>query len=242
MWVLQPCRWCGRTHLVWKQERTMSCGIACMMMAIQRTGKLRLVKARLHKRFSVLKKLHDSQSKPHPHPTEDELRVASKYHRGGYRPARSDVSGLDETNQMNRLVNELKGLNGNWTHTGITDLANVAATLNALGVAARFKRVGSAQAAMGMLTKARWGRPIVAGARRTTGGAHAVFVDCAKPLPPKNKPSKSKLLSGTKSTSPLTWRVCICDPDGSLVHVDIPPKAVVGYPGGQFTREFVLIG
>jgi hypothetical protein len=247
MWVLQACKWCGRTHLIWRQEKMMSCGIACMMMAIQRTNKLYAAKARLHKKFPMLKKIHDSQAKPSPHPTEDEMRVASRYHLGGYRPAPSDIGGVTETTAMNNLVNELKGLNKGWTHTGITGLANVAATLNSLGVPAKFKRVGSVQAAMNALTDARWGKPIVAGVRWNGGGEHAIFVDCAKPLKPSKKPPKpGKLLQPKKSPvqgkAKLTWRVCICDPDGSLVHVDIPPNTTVYYPGGRFTKEFVYIG
>ncbi len=245
MWVQQPCNWCGRTHLVWKQQKAVSCGIACMMMAGQRTNKLYVVKAKLHKKFPSLKELHDKQAKPSKQPTEDEMRVASRYHLGGYRPAPSNVSGVQTSTPMDNLIKQLKGLNKDWTHTGVSGLANVAATLNDLGVPAKFQRVGSAQAAMDAITKARWGKPIVAGVLWTGGGNHAVFVDCAKPLKPKKKPPKkpSKVKKPTKSKkADLTWRVCICDPDGSLVHVDIPPNTTVAYPGGAFTKEIVYIG
>jgi len=226
MWWSTKCK-LGHTHHVWVQQKSHSCSVACIMMALHRVGKLNAAKKKVIQKVPGLKELYQTKKKKKKEPwlTEGELRLATQHaHKGGYRPVPKDVSGAKET-MLSKLMSGMKGMDPS-IHHGTSGLGPVAATLNWLNVKCQFQHKPSSKSVLAYLKGVQWWHPVVAGVRWTGGFEHAVLVDCA-----------TKLKNGDHE-------ICICDPAGEVHTICVPAKleTLALYPEkGVFMNEVVYV-
>ena len=217
---------CGKhTHRIYFQQRDESCAIACTLMALQRKNKLNsagMQYRRLGGKTVTNKPL-----------TEDEARLASQQYggAGSYRPSANDA-GAKTGDLRFRLVADMMlsflGSEG----TG-TCLPNIARTLTALGVNARY------------VNNANW-RQIVRTTRRGVvitavgwrgGGGHAILVE---------KVGLGRAKGSGLFSKRVPVSICVCDPIFGAHRVAIsgtktPVFRPTGGTAGMFKKEMVVV-
>ena len=221
---------CGKhSHHVFLQEKDYSCEIACMLMALQRKGKLNTAGMgfrKLMKRKVVNKPM-----------TAREMREASQ-ELGGvgyYRPGTGEVGakvGKESHDKLAKILISSLGSAGSGTY-----FTNAEKTLQKLGFRADY------------FPSVKWGQVVkfvkdyvvIAQVNWKGGGFHAVVLEN---LRWKNV---TQVVFGVQRKRKVTASLCVCDPGYGAKLLGLSPKGLkpIYRPGkgvaAQFTGDIVVV-
>jgi len=228
-WTQSRCS--KHSHRVFLQEKNYSCVIACMLMALDRKGKLSTAGAtfrRLTKKKIVTRPI-----------TAKEMRQASQQFGGPgyYRPGAVEVGAQVGSPQQDALANILVrqiGSSGYGTY-----FQNAAHTLKRLGFSAdHFTGVTWSR----ILSFVGWSSYAVIGSVNWRGGGrHAVFLE---KLAYKTKTTRQGL-QFKRTRIPAS--ICVCDPGYGARRVLLPENGAkptyrpATGAAAQFTGEVIVI-